>query len=51
MTTLASLCTAMDVDLVTCSERELKTIWGRIEKIRQKDALKKAGSPLPGGVS
>jgi hypothetical protein len=40
MTTLAGLCTALNIDLVTCSENEYNRILPLIDQIRDKQATK-----------
>ena len=47
MVTLAALCLANRIDMTTCGEVELKRIWSKIEKIREKQAAKPKHSPLP----
>lgn len=47
MVTLASLCSATSIDMNEAGERELKRNWERIDLIRQKQASKPHGSPLP----
>lgn len=51
MVTLAALCLANDLDMHENGETELKRIWGKIEKIRAKQAAKPKHSPLPEEVS
>jgi len=50
MVTLAALCNTAGLDIIECSEDELKSVWNNIEKIRAKQAAKPKGvkSPLPG---
>jgi hypothetical protein len=45
--TLAALCQARGVDMMACAESELKRIWLKIDKIREKQANKPKHSPLP----
>lgn len=40
MVTLASLCEASDIDMVSCGRVELERIWTKIEEIRAKHATK-----------
>lgn len=47
MVTLAALCLANDLDMHKAGEAELSRVWGKIEKIREKQAAKPKGSPLP----
>ena len=47
MITLAALCLAHDVNMHEAGEKELTRIWGKIDKIRQKQASKPTGSSLP----
>jgi hypothetical protein len=47
MVTLASLCSATQINMSEAGERELERNWERIETIRQKQASKPRGSPLP----
>lgn len=47
MVTLAGLCSAMQIDMEAAGEHELERIWARIDAIRQKQATKPHGSPLP----
>jgi hypothetical protein len=47
MVTLAGLCSATSIDMVQAGDRELKRNWERIDAIRQKQASKPHGSPLP----
>jgi hypothetical protein len=47
MVTLAGLCTAAGIDMDSAAKRELERNWARIEAIRQKQANKPVGSPLP----
>jgi len=45
--TLAAMCQARGVDMMACAESELKRIWLKIDKIREKQANKPKHSPLP----
>lgn len=47
MITLAALCLANGLDMHIAGEDELARIWGKIEKIRAKQAAKPKHSPLP----
>lgn len=47
MVTLASLCSATQIDMNIAGDRELKRNWERIDAIRHKQASKPHGSPLP----
>lgn len=47
MVTLASLCSACDVDMDEAADQELNRNWDRIELIRAKQLTKQPGSPLP----
>ncbi|WP_205589584.1 hypothetical protein [Chachezhania antarctica] len=47
MVTLAAFCSAHDLDMITCGERELERVWENVEEIRAKQAAKPSGSPLP----
>jgi len=47
MVTLASLCSAVGIDMTEAGNRELDRNWSRIEEIRRKQAAKPHGSPLP----
>ncbi len=47
MVTLAALCSASGIDISEAADRELDRNWSRIDVIRQKQAGKPAGSPLP----
>lgn len=47
MVTLAALCLATGMDMHSCGETELSRIWGKVEKIRAKQAAKPKHSPLP----
>jgi len=47
MVTLASLCSATNIDMGIAGEKELTRNWERIEHIRRKQASKPQGSPLP----
>lgn len=47
LVTLASLCSALGIDMDEAGDRELKRNWDRIELIRAKQAAKPHGSPLP----
>jgi hypothetical protein len=47
MVTLAALCLANGLDMNDAGEIELKRIWTKVEKIREKQANKPKHSPLP----
>jgi hypothetical protein len=47
MTTLAALCIAMNVDMHSCAEAELRYVWDNIEKIRAKWESKTLRTPVP----
>ncbi len=47
MVTLASLCSAIGVDMAKAGDRELARNWDRIDVIRIKQKSKPHGSPLP----
>lgn len=47
MVTLAALCNAGSRDMERCGETELKRVWGKIDKIREKQKNKPRNSPLP----
>lgn len=47
MVTLAALCLANGIDMNECGEIELKRIWTKVDKIREKQANKPKHSPLP----
>jgi hypothetical protein len=47
MVTLASLCSAVAIDMNEAGDGELKRNWSRIDDIRRKQAAKPHGSPLP----
>lgn|SRR5581483_1887161 len=47
MVTLAGLCSASRIDMSREADRELEQNWERITAIRQKQASKPPGSPLP----
>jgi NTP pyrophosphatase (non-canonical NTP hydrolase) len=47
MVTLASLCSAVGIDMNKAGDRELQRNWLRIDDIRRKQAAKPHGSPLP----
>jgi hypothetical protein len=47
MVTLASLCSAIDLNMDEAGEVELARNWDRIEAIRAKQRSKPHGSPLP----
>jgi NTP pyrophosphatase (non-canonical NTP hydrolase) len=47
LVTLASLCSATQIDMNDEGDRELERNWERIDTIRQKQASKPHGSPLP----
>lgn len=46
--TLALLCRAHGIDLMVAAEAELTRCWGKIDKIRAKQAAKPKHGPLPG---
>jgi len=45
--TLAAYCSAHDLRVKHCAEKELDRIWDNIDKIREKQANKPTGSALP----
>ncbi|MDX8513585.1 hypothetical protein [Mesorhizobium captivum] len=45
--TLAALCNAHGLDKAIAAENELTRVWGKIDKIRAKQAAKPKHSPLP----
>lgn len=47
MITLAALCNAINLNMNTAGDTELKRIWQKIEKIREKQQNKPKHSPLP----
>jgi len=47
MVTLASLCSAVGINMEEASNRELDRNWDRIDVIRAKQQSKPHGSPLP----
>ena len=47
MVTLASLCSASDINMDRAGDRELERNWERIDLIRSKQQAKPHGSPLP----
>lgn len=47
MVTLASLCSASDINMDEAGDRELERNWERIDVIRAKQQAKPHGSPLP----
>lgn len=47
MVTLAALCLASGEDMHDNGEKELVRVWGKIDKIRAKQAAKPEHSPLP----
>jgi len=47
MVTLASLCSASDINMDRAGDRELERNWKRIDLIRSKQQAKPHGSPLP----
>ncbi len=47
MVTLASLCSASQINMDEAGARELERNWDRIEAIRAKQQAKPHGSPLP----
>jgi hypothetical protein len=47
LVTLAGLCTAMHIEMESAGNSELKRNWERINAIRDKQATKPQGSPLP----
>ena len=42
MVTFAAFCTAYDQRMETCGDVELDRVWGKIEEIQAKQAVKKA---------
>jgi len=49
MITLASLCAAQDIDMMSCGEIELERIWQKVEQIRAKQAAKPKYLPVSDG--
>lgn len=49
MNTLAAFCVAHGLDMMVAGETELTRVWGKIEKIRAKQAAKPKHGPLAGG--
>lgn len=47
MVTLAALCNAIELSMTDAGETELKRIWTKVDKIREKQAAKPKHSPLP----
>jgi hypothetical protein len=47
MVTLASLCSAVGLNMDEAGDKELQRNWVRIDDIRKKQAAKPHGSPLP----
>lgn len=47
MVTLASLCSASEINMDEAGNRELERNWKRIDLIRSKQQAKPHGSPLP----
>lgn len=47
LVTLAALCLAVDVDMESAGDSELRRCWQFVEKIRAKQAAKPKHSPLP----
>jgi hypothetical protein len=47
LVTLASVCTAIGIDMNKAGDNELQRNWARIDSIRHKRAIKPPGSPLP----
>ncbi len=47
MVTLASLCSASEINMDNAGNRELERNWERIDLIRSKQQAKPHGSPLP----
>jgi hypothetical protein len=47
MVTLASLCSASEINMDEAGDRELERNWDRIDVIRAKQQAKPHGSPLP----
>jgi hypothetical protein len=47
MVTLASLCSAVAINMDAAGDRELDRNWDRIDVIRAKQQSKPHGSPLP----
>lgn len=45
--TLSALCSANELSMQECGEKELARIWTKVEKIREKQANKPKHSPLP----
>lgn len=51
MNTLAALCCAHDFDMDVEADREIERCWGKLEKIRAKQAAKPKHSPLPAHIA
>jgi NTP pyrophosphatase (non-canonical NTP hydrolase) len=49
MNTLAALCLAHGIEMNEAAATEMKRVWGKIDKIRAKQAAKPKHSPLPEG--
>lgn len=47
LVTLAALCFANNIDMDTAGEDELKRVWNKIDRIREKQKRKPNFSPLP----
>lgn len=47
LVTLASLCSAVEINMDEAGDRELERNWERIDAIRDKQQSKPHGSPLP----
>lgn len=47
MVTLAALCFANSLSMISCGEIELERIWTKVEQIRAKQSAKPKYSPLP----
>ena len=47
MVTLAALCTASGLDMMSAAETELARVWTKVDVIRAKQAAKPKHSPLP----
>ncbi|HEY9027270.1 MAG TPA: hypothetical protein VIP05_23460, partial [Burkholderiaceae bacterium] len=50
MVTLAALCLSHQIDMHEAGEVELKRIWTKVEKIREKQRAKPKHSPLPAAM-
>lgn len=48
VTTLAVLCEANKVDMISCAENEIERCWINFDKIRRKQLARPHHSPLPG---